>query len=50
MAFLGKLLGRPAIERPFVLVPVGYPAGGCQIPAAALERKPLDQIMIVDRG
>lgn len=50
MKFLGTILGRPAHERPFLLVPVGYPAEDCLVPAAALERKPLEQIMLVDRG
>ena len=50
MAFLGRLLNRPENERPFVIVPVGYPADDCEVPVAALEKKPLDQIMIVDRG
>jgi nitroreductase len=50
MAFLTKLLGRPANERPFVLFPIGYPVDGCLVPDLA--RKPLDQIMTVvgDRG
>jgi iodotyrosine deiodinase len=42
MGFLGPLLGRPENERPFVLVPVGYPAEDATVPA--LERKPLDAI------
>ena len=50
MKFLGKILGRPDHERPYLLIPVGYPAEGCLVPAMAEERKPLDQIMIVDRG
>jgi nitroreductase len=50
MAFLGKILGRPENERPYVLVPVGYPADDCVVPAAALRKKPLDQIMVIDRG
>lgn len=33
MAFLNGLLGRPANERPFLLVAVGYPAPGAQVPA-----------------
>ena len=47
MAFLGRILGRPASERPFVLVPVGYPAEGCMVPEAALSKKPLEEIMVV---
>jgi hypothetical protein len=47
MAFLNRILGRPADERPFVLVPIGYPADDCVVPEAALVKKPLDEIMIV---
>jgi hypothetical protein len=48
MAFLGKILGRPDNERPYLLIPVGYPAPGCTVPALA--RKPLEQIMTINRG
>ncbi len=44
MAFLTRLLERPANERPFALLPIGYPAEDCQVPD--LTRKGLDQIMI----
>jgi len=44
MAFLTKLLERPANERPFILFPVGYPADGTVVPK--LERKQLDDILI----
>lgn len=37
MNFLHSILGRPDNERPFLLLPVGYPADGCMVPA--LERK-----------
>lgn len=43
MAFLSRLLDRPANERPFILFPIGYPADGAQVPD--LERKPLGEIM-----
>jgi nitroreductase len=46
MAFLGRILGRPASERPFVLVPIGYPAEDCVVPEAALQKKPLEEIMV----
>lgn len=46
MNFLRTLLKRPRNERPFVVLPVGYPAHNATIPAHALEKKPLDQIMI----
>ncbi len=47
MKFLGTILGRPANERPFVLIPVGYPAEDCVVPAEALRRRPLDETMVV---
>lgn len=46
MNFLRTLLKRPRNERPFVVMPVGYPASDATIPAHALEKKPLDQIMV----
>ncbi len=42
MGFLRELLGRPENERPYVLIPVGYPAEGATVPD--LERKPLAEI------
>ena len=47
MKFLAEVLERPAHERAYLLIPVGYPADDCRIPAAARQRKPLEQIMIV---
>ncbi len=47
MAFLGEILGRPKHERPFLLIPVGYPAADCVVPAKAIERRPLDAVMVV---
>lgn len=32
MGFLQKILGRPENEKAYVLIPVGYPAPGCQVP------------------
>ena len=49
MGFLAQVLGRPSNERAFVLIPVGYPADDCQVPEAALHKKPLEEIMVVDR-
>ena len=46
MAFLGTLLARPRNERAYVVIPVGYPAPGAAVPAHALAKKPLDQILI----
>ena len=42
MGFLREILGRPAGERPFLLLVVGYPAEGVQIPD--IDKKTLDQI------
>ena len=44
MGFLREILGRPANERPYVLIPVGYPADGCTVPV--LERKPLNEVLV----
>ncbi len=48
MNFLARALGRPAHERAFVLVPVGYPAADCTVPAEALRRKPLPDVLVFD--
>ena len=50
MRFLGELLGRPANERAYMLIPVGYPADDCKVPEHALTRKPLDEVLVIDRG
>ncbi|MBS1727533.1 MAG: nitroreductase family protein [Armatimonadetes bacterium] len=42
MTFLREICGRPINEKPFVLMPVGYPAEGCVVPD--LQRKGLDEI------
>lgn len=47
MSFLGEVLGRPRNERPFLLIPIGYPTPDCRVPEAALARKPLDEVLIV---
>jgi iodotyrosine deiodinase len=44
MGFLRELLGRPENERPYVLIPVGYPAADATVPT--LRRKPLDEIAV----
>lgn len=43
MGFLTNILHRPANERPFVLIPVGYPAPNAQVPD--LTKKPLSEIL-----
>jgi iodotyrosine deiodinase len=42
MGFLATLLARPRNEKPFLLIPVGYPAEGAVVPAIA--KKSLDEI------
>jgi hypothetical protein len=32
MNFLSRILKRPSNERPFLLIPVGYPADDCRVP------------------
>ena len=44
MKFLNQILGRPGTERPYILLVVGHPAGDATIPAAALVKKPLEEI------
>ena len=39
MGFLRELLGRPANEKPFLLIPVGFPADDCTVPD--IPKKPL---------
>jgi nitroreductase len=45
MGFLQELLERPAHERAFLLMPVGYPADGAQVPD--LKRKDIEEVLIV---
>jgi len=44
MGFLGELLERPANEKAFLVMPVGYPAANAQVPA--LTRKSLADIAV----
>ena len=44
MGFLTELCGRPAHEKPVVLLVVGYPRPGCQVPVAGGIKKPLEAI------
>ena len=44
MAFLTKILDRPENERPFLLIPVGYPASETYVPE--LTRKPLKDVSV----
>ena len=47
MGFLTEVLGRQKHERPFLLIPIGYPAEECSVPSKALQRRPLDDVMVV---
>ncbi|MBU1760124.1 MAG: nitroreductase family protein, partial [Bacteroidetes bacterium] len=44
MNFLNKILDRPANEKPFLLLPVGFPADDARVPD--IERKKLDKISV----
>jgi nitroreductase len=44
MRFLTEILGRPDNERPYILFPVGYPAGDCTVPD--VRRKRLDEVSV----
>jgi nitroreductase len=44
MRFLNEVCGRPAEERPYLVMPVGYPASGAVVPD--LTRKPLGEVMV----
>lgn len=47
MNFLMSILNRPENERPFLLIPVGYPAKNALVPA--LKRKALEEIAVFYR-
>ena len=44
MGFLSKVLDRPKNERPFLLIPVGYPAEDAQVPK--ISRKTKEDVII----
>ena len=44
MNFLNKVLNRPANERPFLLIPVGYPADNAKVPD--IQRKPPEDVIV----
>lgn len=44
MRFLNQILSRPAEERPYVVIPVGYPADDAVVPN--ITRKPLDEVLV----
>ena len=45
MGFLSEILERPKNERPYLLIPVGYPASDATVPA--IEKKPLEEVMLL---
>ncbi|WP_025273692.1 nitroreductase family protein [Haloglycomyces albus] len=44
MKFLGPILGRPANERPYVVIPVGYPGENATVPD--ISRKSVEEVMV----
>ena len=50
MKFLNATLGRPAHEKPVMILAVGHPAEGATVPAVAKIKKPLDAILAVHDG
>ena len=44
MNFLSKVLNRPENEKPFLLIPVGYPADDAEV--TDIQRKPLEDISV----
>ena len=49
MKFLAEMCGRPASEKPVMILPVGYPAENATVPAVAKRKKPLGDILTVFR-
>ncbi|MBI4893195.1 MAG: nitroreductase family protein [Acidobacteria bacterium] len=45
MGFLAEILERPKNEKAFLLIPVGYPAEGAEVPA--IGKKPLQDVLVV---
>lgn len=44
MGFLNELCDRPAHDKPYILLVVGYPKGGATIPEHATHKRPLNAI------
>jgi hypothetical protein len=44
MRFLNEICDRPAEERPYVVIPVGYPASDATVPA--ITKKPLGEVLV----
>ena len=45
MGFLGKILNRPKNEKPYLLIPVGYPSVDAAVPR--ITKKPLAEVLEV---
>jgi len=44
MGFLREILGRPVNEKPYLLIPVGFPAEGCRVPD--IRKRTMDEVMV----
>ena len=44
MKFLGEILDRPANERAYMLIPIGFPTPDCEVPD--IERKALAEVLV----
>ena len=44
MNFLCEILERPENEKPYLVIPVGYPSDDCEVPS--LERKGVDELIV----
>ena len=49
MRFLNRILERPAHEKPFLLIPIGWPADPVSVPLAASKRRPLNESLLFRR-
>lgn len=47
MKFLNEMLGRPASEKPLMILAVGHPSRDATVPAVAKIKKPLSEILTV---
>lgn len=45
MRFLAQILDRPENERPYLLIPIGYPAEGARVPD--IGRKEIGEFLVV---
>ncbi|MDG2093987.1 MAG: hypothetical protein P8J89_01805, partial [Phycisphaerales bacterium] len=48
MKFLARILDRPEYERPYMLIPMGWPDPDTTVPN--IERKSLEDIFVLNRG